>query len=56
MPKIIGEPKEQLTIRIAADTFKQLEEREKQTHLSKSAIIQIALNRFFEQNQSGSGK
>ena len=56
MPKIIGEPKQQMTIRIAAETFKNLEQREKQTHLSKSVIIQIALDKFFEQTESGTGK
>lgn len=46
MPKIKGEPKEQMTIRIAADTFRKLEENEKRLHVSKSVLIQMALDKF----------
>lgn len=46
MPKIKGEPREQMTIRLAAETFRKLEEQEKRLHVSKSVLIQMALDKF----------
>lgn len=48
MPKVTGEPKVQLTIRIDRDILERLEAYSKKSRVPKSIHMQLAINEYLD--------